>query len=58
MAGLASDCPRLDTVALLGVSGWKFLRPVYYGDQLHVISEVLELEPNGRKRGRVLWLRN
>ena len=57
VAGLASDCPRLDTVALLGVSGWKFLRPVYYGDQLHVISEVLELEPNGRKRGRVLWLR-
>ncbi|MCA9168656.1 MAG: MaoC family dehydratase N-terminal domain-containing protein [Planctomycetales bacterium] len=57
VAGLASECPKLDTIALLGVSGWKFLRPVYYGDQLHVISEILDLEPNGRKRGRVIWLR-
>ena len=57
VAGLSSDCPRLDTVAFLGVSGWRFLRPVYYGDQVHVISEVLQLESNGRKRGRVNWMR-
>ena len=57
VAGLASAAPKLDTVALLGVTGWRFLHPVYYGDLLHVDSEVTELEPNGRKRGRVVWNR-
>jgi acyl dehydratase len=58
VAGLSSDCPRLETIALLGIYDWQFLRPIYYGDLVHVISEVIELEVSGRKRGRVVWLRS
>jgi acyl dehydratase len=58
VAGLVSDSPRIETVALLAVSHWRFIRPIYYGDQIHVVSHVVELEPNGRKRGRVVWKRD
>jgi 3-hydroxybutyryl-CoA dehydratase len=58
VAGLVSDCPRLETIALLGVYDWQFVRPIYYGDRVHVISEIVELEPAGRKRGRVMWSRS
>jgi acyl dehydratase len=58
VAGLASESPRIETVALLGVYDWQFVRPIYYGDRVHVVSEVVELEPSGRKRGRVLWERS
>jgi acyl dehydratase len=58
VAGLASDNPQLETIALLGIYDWQFLRPIYYGDLVHVLSEVIELEASGRKRGRVVWLRS
>ena len=58
VAGLVSNSPRIETVALLGLYDWQFVRPIYYGDRVHVVSEVLELEPAGRKRGRVLWHRS
>jgi acyl dehydratase len=57
VGGLVAESPRTQTIALLGVYDWQFVRPVYYGDRVHVVSEVLELEPAGRKRGRVLWHR-
>ena len=57
VAGLASKCPNVETIALLGVHDWQFIRPVYYGDRIHVVSSVFQLEPAGRKRGRVVWER-
>ena len=55
MAGLASTAPQLDTIALLSVGEWQFLKPIYYGDHIHVVSEIVKLTANGRKRGRVVW---
>jgi acyl dehydratase len=57
-AGLSSESPLVDTVAFLGVSDWQFLKPVFFGDCVHVITEVLEIAPQGRKRGRVVWQRS
>jgi acyl dehydratase len=57
VGGLVANSPSVETIALLGIYDWQFLRPVYYGDRVHVVSEILELEPAGRKRGRVLWNR-
>lgn len=57
VAGLGSESPLLDTVAFLAVYNWRFLRPIYFGDTVRVRTEVCELEPNGRKRGRVVLKR-
>jgi 3-hydroxybutyryl-CoA dehydratase len=57
VGGLVAESPHVETIALLGVYDWQFVRPVYYGDRVHVVSEVAELEAAGRKRGRVLWNR-
>jgi len=54
-AGLGSECPLVETVAFLGVSDWRFLKPIYHGDEIHLVTEVVDLEPAGRKRGRVRW---
>jgi acyl dehydratase len=58
MAGLSSNCPAMDTVAFVGVTNWTFLQPVFFGDSVHVVTEVVELRPHGRKRGRVTWKRS
>ena len=58
VAGLGSASPLLDVVAFLGVYDWRFLSPIYYGDRVHVLSEVSDLEPTGRKRGRVVLKRS
>lgn len=58
VAGLGSESPRVETVAFLGVSDWRFLKPVYFGDRVHVVTEIVEIEAQGRKRGRVVWRRS
>ena len=58
VAGLSSHYPLMNTAAFLSVSEWKFLKPVYYGDSVHVVTEVIGLEPKGRKRGSVQWRRS
>ena len=58
VAGLSSKCPAMDTVAFVGVQNWSFLHPVFFGDQVHVVTEVVELSRHGRKRGKVLWKRS
>jgi acyl dehydratase len=57
VTGMASYCPPVQTEAFLGVHEWKFLKPMFIGDTLHLVNEVIELEPKGRRRGRVLWRR-
>lgn len=57
VAGLGSESPLLDTLAFLGVSDWQFCRPIYFGDEVHVLTEVVELTPKGRKRGQVILQR-
>ena len=57
MAGSSSECPRVETVAFLGLQNWEFCQPIFFDDTLHVITIVSSLEENGRKRGRVTWHR-
>lgn len=57
-AGLASNAPRVDTMAFLAVLEWKFHLPIAFGDTLRVLSTVEAVEPQARgRRGLVTWRR-
>ncbi len=58
VAGLASNSPLVHTVAFLSVHDWRFLKPLYFDDRVHVVTEVINTESQGRKRGRVIWQRS
>ncbi len=55
VAGLGSRSPAVDTVAFIAVRDWEFLKPLFFGDTVHVVTEVLEKQANGRRTGRVKW---
>lgn len=57
MAGLSSQAPAVRTSAFLGIRSWSFLKPVYAGDQIHAITEVIDLKEHGRRHGEVHWYR-
>ena len=57
LAGLSSRCPNMATAAFVSVRDWKFLKPIYFGDTLHVRTEVIEKRQHGRRRGEVIWHR-
>ena len=57
VAGLGSNSPRPMTLAFVAIRDWNFLKPVFVGDTLHVMTEVVELRPQGRRSGRVVWRR-
>jgi acyl dehydratase len=57
-AGLASHSPWMRTAAFTRICEWKFLKPIYIGDTVHVHTEVLSKEPKGRgRRGLIVWKR-
>ena len=57
MAGLSSEHPRVNTLALVSLGDWEFRSPIYFGDSVHVETEVVSIEPHGRRAGRVRWHR-
>jgi acyl dehydratase len=58
VAGLGSHSPWMRTVAFLKIREWNFLKPIYVGDTLHVHTEVVAKELQGRgRRGLVIWKR-
>ena len=57
LAGLSSSCPNMATAAFVSVRDWKFLKPIYFGDTLHVKTEVIEKRQHGRRRGEIIWHR-
>jgi len=57
LAGLSSRCPNMATAAFISVRDWRFLKPIYFGDTLHVKTEVIEKRQHGRRRGEVIWHR-
>lgn len=57
VAGLGSNSPCVNTRAFVCVRDWKFLRPLYIGDTVHVETEVIETRKSGRKSGHVSWRR-
>lgn len=57
VAGLGSHSPCLDTAVFVRVVEWRFARPLYAGDTVHVKTIVVEKAPPGRRRGLVTWKR-
>ncbi len=54
-AGLSSQNPSINTKAFLGVSNWEFKLPIKCNDTIRVLTTLEELQPSGRKHGRVKW---
>ena len=57
LAGLSSQNPAVQTVAFLGIRDWEFHKPIYFGDTIHAVTEVEDLQPKGRRTGLVRWRR-
>lgn len=57
VAGVGSESPNVETVAFLGVQDWKFSKPIFFDDSVHVVTTVKMLQSNGRRRGHVTWHR-
>ncbi len=57
MAGLGSFSPYVETAAFVQILNWRFEKPIYIGDTVHVVNEVIEKRQNGRRRGHVIWRR-
>jgi acyl dehydratase len=45
------------TAAFLGMRQWQFARPIYFGDTVHVLTEVIQKHAHNRRRGEVVWRR-
>lgn len=57
LAGLSSDNPNAATLALISISDWQFEAPIFFGDRVRVMTEVVEIQQHGRRAGRVTWHR-
>ena len=57
VAGLASQAPRVSTIAFVGIRDWRFLKATFIGDTVHARTEVVDLVAKGRRRGQVIWRR-
>ncbi len=55
VAGLSTTAPAVQTLALVSVDQWNFLRPVHIGDTVYALTEVIELAKGGRSAGKVTW---
>jgi acyl dehydratase len=58
VAGLGSYSPWMRTAAFLRICDWKFVKPIFVGDTVHVRTEIVAKESRGRgRRGMVTWKR-
>jgi acyl dehydratase len=57
VAGLGSNSPLMLTEAFVRIVEWRFLKPLFAGDTVHVETEAIALSPSGRRRGLVTWQR-
>ena len=57
VAGLGSNSPSMQTTAFMRVVEWKFLHPIYIGDTVYVLTEVVDKQSGGKKNGLVIWRR-
>lgn len=57
LAGLSSTAPSVQTAALINIQSWNFCKPVFVGDSVRAITEVIDLKPRGRRHGEVHWYR-
>ena len=57
LAGLSSSAPAVLTAALVTIQGWSFSKPVFVGDVVRAVTEIIDLKPRGRRHGEVHWNR-
>ncbi len=57
LAGLSSKAPAVLTAALVDIRSWSFTKPVFVGDVVRAVTEVIDLKPRGRRHGEVHWYR-
>ena len=57
LAGLSSEKPNAATLALISISEWQFEAPIFFGDQVRVMTEIAKIQQHGRRAGRVTWHR-
>lgn len=58
VAGLTSRSPYVKTAAFVRIVDWTFCKPIFFGDTLHVETEVHSITPQGRgRRAIVQWKR-
>ena len=57
VAGLSLNSPRVKTEALVSIKHLRFLKPIFFGDTVHVVNEIMELQALGKNRGVVIWRR-
>ena len=57
LAGLSSMRPQVATLALSQLEDWRFEAPIFFGDTVHVRTEVVQSESHGRRAGRIVWHR-
>jgi acyl dehydratase len=58
-SGLASNAPRVETIAFLAIEDWKFLHPIAFGDTVKVITRIESILPRARgRRALVTWKRS
>jgi acyl dehydratase len=57
LAGLSSTAPLVQTAALIEVRNWSFCKPIFPGDTVRAVTEVVDLKSHGRRHGQVHWCR-
>ena len=57
VAGLGSHYPNVRTIAFTAVRDWQFVRPIFFGDTVHVETICVEKAPAGKRNGKVVWHR-
>jgi 3-hydroxybutyryl-CoA dehydratase len=54
--GLTLTAPPIRTLAFLGIRDWKFVAPVFIGDEVRVRNRVESITPRGvGRRAEVVW---
>ncbi len=57
VAGLSSGSPRPQTRAFVAIRNWEFKKPIFFGDTVHVVNEIIDKCAKGRRNGQVVWRR-
>ncbi|MBU6388115.1 MAG: MaoC family dehydratase N-terminal domain-containing protein [Planctomycetes bacterium] len=57
LAGLSSTAPSVQTAALVDVQNWNFSKPIFPGDSVYAVTQIVELKAHGRRHGQVSWYR-
>ena len=57
LAGLSSNAPAVLTAALVDIRSWSFSKPIFVGDVVRAVTEIIDLKPRGRRHGEVHWYR-